>query len=187
MSRQCLIKSEYNTLNSSYLSSLPCTLHTMNLKLVVACRWSAVYSTEPWWTACTGFLCPSNYPSWFDLYSVESDVKPQINKYIFLKFICGYVLTKGRSDYISVKIQIIFQLKSNFQCIFKESSFLVDITPKLISGSTWLFMWVGPGKRKYWSYLGKDLDHILDTNKIPKFSEHALVEVCTQQVLLVLS
>ena len=29
-------------------------------KLVVACRWSAVYSTEPWRTVCTGFLCPSN-------------------------------------------------------------------------------------------------------------------------------
>ena len=25
---------------------------------------------------CTGFLCPQNYPSWYDLYSVESDVKP---------------------------------------------------------------------------------------------------------------
>ena len=50
-------------------------------KLVVACRWSAVYSTEPWPTVCTGFLCPSNYPSWYDLYSVESDVKPQINNY----------------------------------------------------------------------------------------------------------
>ena len=50
-------------------------------KLVVACRWSAVYSIEPWRTVCTGFLCPSNYPSWYDLYSVESDVKPQkINK-----------------------------------------------------------------------------------------------------------
>ena len=48
-------------------------------KLVVACRWSAVYSTECWSTVCTGFLCPSNYPSWYDLYSVESDVKPQIN------------------------------------------------------------------------------------------------------------
>ena len=41
-------------------------------KLVVACRWSAVYSTEPWRTVCTGFLCPSNYPSWYDLYSVET-------------------------------------------------------------------------------------------------------------------
>ena len=49
-------------------------------KLVVACHWSAVYSTEPWQTVCTGFLCPSNYLSWYDLYSVESDVKPQINK-----------------------------------------------------------------------------------------------------------
>ena len=28
---------------------------------------------------CTGFLCPSNYPSSYDLYSVESDIKPQIN------------------------------------------------------------------------------------------------------------
>ena len=27
-------------------------------KLVVACRWSIVYSTEPWPTVCTGFLCP---------------------------------------------------------------------------------------------------------------------------------
>ena len=51
-------------------------------KLVVACRWSAVYSTEPWPTVCTGFLCPSDYLSWYDLYSVESDVKPQMNKFI---------------------------------------------------------------------------------------------------------
>ena len=28
----------------------------------------------------TGFLCLSNYLSWYDLYSVESSVKPQINK-----------------------------------------------------------------------------------------------------------
>ena len=65
-------------------------------KLVVACRWSAVYSTEPYWTVCTGFLCPSNYPSWYDLYSVDLFIwcftslstpvqcwkrrKPQINK-----------------------------------------------------------------------------------------------------------
>ena len=27
-------------------------------RLVVGCRWSAVYSTEPWPTVCTGFLCP---------------------------------------------------------------------------------------------------------------------------------
>ena len=45
-------------------------------KLVVACHWSAVYSTEPWPTVCTDFLCPSNYPSWYDLYNVERDVKP---------------------------------------------------------------------------------------------------------------
>ena len=32
-------------------------------KLVVPCRWSAVYSTEPLRTVCTDFLCPSNYPS----------------------------------------------------------------------------------------------------------------------------
>ena len=51
-------------------------------KLVVACHWSAVYSTEPWQTICTGFLCPSNYPSWYDLYSVKRDIKPQINKLI---------------------------------------------------------------------------------------------------------
>ena len=49
-------------------------------KLVFACRLSAVYSTEPWPTVCTGFLCPSNYPPWYDLYSVKSDIKPQINK-----------------------------------------------------------------------------------------------------------
>ena len=36
-------------------------------KMVVACRRSAVYSTEPWPTVCTGFLCPSNYLSWYDL------------------------------------------------------------------------------------------------------------------------
>ena len=49
-------------------------------KLVVACCLSAVYSTEPWRTVCTGFLCPSSYPLWYNLYSVESNVKPQINK-----------------------------------------------------------------------------------------------------------
>ena len=49
--------------------------------LVVAHRWSAVYSTVSWLTVFTGFLCPQNYPSWYDLYSVDSDVKPQINKY----------------------------------------------------------------------------------------------------------
>ena len=32
-------------------------------KLIVACRWSAVYNTELWRTVCTGFLCPTNYPS----------------------------------------------------------------------------------------------------------------------------
>ena len=32
-------------------------------KLVEACCWSAVYSTEPLPTVCTGFLCPSNDPS----------------------------------------------------------------------------------------------------------------------------
>ena len=32
-------------------------------KLVVACHWWAVYSTEPLRTVCTDFLCPSNYPS----------------------------------------------------------------------------------------------------------------------------
>ena len=32
-------------------------------------------------TVCTGFLRPSNYPVViYDLYSVEGDVKPQINK-----------------------------------------------------------------------------------------------------------
>ena len=32
-------------------------------KLVVSYRWSAVYSTEPWPTVCTSFLCPQNYLS----------------------------------------------------------------------------------------------------------------------------
>ena len=40
-------------------------------KLVVAYRWSAVYSTEPWPTVCIEFSCPQNYSSWYDLYSVE--------------------------------------------------------------------------------------------------------------------
>ena len=68
-------------------------------KLVVACRWLAVYSIEPWPTVCTGFLCPSNYPSWYDLYSVESDVKPQINKYNL--YLYSYIydrVAKGRAD-----------------------------------------------------------------------------------------
>ena len=37
-------------------------------KLVVAYRWSAVYSTEPWSTVCSGSLSPQNYPSWYDIY-----------------------------------------------------------------------------------------------------------------------
>ena len=45
-------------------------------KLVVAYRWSAVYSTEPWPTVCPGFLSPQIYPSWYDLHSVESVIKP---------------------------------------------------------------------------------------------------------------
>ena len=45
-------------------------------------RWLAVYSTKPWSTVCTAcFLCPQNYPSWYDLYRVESNIKTQINKY----------------------------------------------------------------------------------------------------------
>ena len=49
-------------------------------KLVVACFAVGQQFTvqDTWPAACTGFLCPSNYPSWYDLYSVESDVQPQI-------------------------------------------------------------------------------------------------------------
>ena len=50
-------------------------------KLVVAYRLSAEYCTKPWPTLCTGFLCPSRY----DLYSVESEVKTQINNKKMLK------------------------------------------------------------------------------------------------------
>ena len=32
-------------------------------KLVVACRWLSVDSTEPLKTVCTGFLCPPYYQS----------------------------------------------------------------------------------------------------------------------------
>ena len=49
-------------------------------KLVVAYWWSAVYSTEPLPTVCTRFLCPQNYPSWYDQYSVDCDLNPQTNK-----------------------------------------------------------------------------------------------------------
>ena len=31
-------------------------------KFIVAHRWSAFYSTEPWPTVCTGFLCPQKLP-----------------------------------------------------------------------------------------------------------------------------
>ena len=48
--------------------------------LVVAFLWLTVYSTEPCPTVCTGFLCSPNSPSRYDLHSVKSDVKPQINK-----------------------------------------------------------------------------------------------------------
>ena len=30
-------------------------------KLVASYQWSAVFSTEPWPTVCTGFLSPLNY------------------------------------------------------------------------------------------------------------------------------
>ena len=36
-------------------------------KLVVAYCWSALHSTEPWPTVCTGFLCPSNYLSKYSI------------------------------------------------------------------------------------------------------------------------
>ena len=82
-------------------------------KLVVACRWLVVYSTEPWPTVCTGFLCPQNYPSWYDLYSVESNVKPQINKicvhrpftYTSKQTTCGKIIC---SKYEVKKIQLGF-------------------------------------------------------------------------------
>ena len=52
-------------------------------KMVVSYQWSAVYSTEPWPTPSTGFLCLLNCLSWYDLYSVESNLTTQIN----LKFL----------------------------------------------------------------------------------------------------
>ena len=42
-------------------------------KFVVAYRWPAVNSTIPWPTVCAGFL-------WYDVSSVQSNVKTQINK-----------------------------------------------------------------------------------------------------------
>ena len=48
-------------------------------KLVVAYRWSEVYSTEPWPIVCTGFLCPQNYLSWYDMH-IGSSVKTKINE-----------------------------------------------------------------------------------------------------------
>ena len=44
-------------------------------KLGVAYQWSTIYSTEPLQTVCTGFLCPQNYSSGYDLYSVDGNVK----------------------------------------------------------------------------------------------------------------
>ena len=45
-------------------------------KMVVSYWWSAVYSIDPWPTVCTGFLCLS----WYELHSVETDIKAHINK-----------------------------------------------------------------------------------------------------------
>ena len=64
-------------------------------KLVVAYRWWAAYSTQLWLTVYTGFLCPQNCLLWYDLYSVEDDVKPQVNreynKFIYLIFLSHLV------------------------------------------------------------------------------------------------
>ena len=73
-------------------------------KLEVAYRWSAVCSTETWPTVCTGFLYPKNYPSWYDLYSVERDIKPQINKLIeqwSMVTICGHLDCRPRLEQLT--------------------------------------------------------------------------------------
>ena len=86
-------------------------------KLVVAYQRSAVYSTELWPTVCTGFLCPINYSSWYDMYSVESDVKTQINKLnhsqnstCFLSFHKFCELSLNLQIFISKVLQIVYNL-----------------------------------------------------------------------------
>ena len=73
-------------------------------KLVVAYRWSAVYSTVHT-TVCAGFLCPQNYSLGYDLYSVESDVKTAnkyLNRHNSVEFTFGYdtFLTQQRAIHV---------------------------------------------------------------------------------------
>ena len=63
----------------------------------------SLYSTEPRPTVCTGFLCPQNYPLWYDLYSVDSDVNNRINKQTQCKYLNRYVTSAWR----------LFNLQSN--------------------------------------------------------------------------
>ena len=97
-------------------------------KLVVAYQWSAVDSTEPWPTVCTGFLCPLHYPLWYDLYSVDSTLKPQINKScaikVFNEFMSSAVFHSSINSikYVMISVSTLMYLlvtviKLLFSCI----------------------------------------------------------------------
>ena len=59
----------------------------------------------------------------------------------FWDFSCGQGLIKGRSDYVSEKDSdhILDTRKSQFSVYLNHSGFLVDITPKVMGRSSWIF------------------------------------------------
>ena len=72
-------------------------------------------------TVCTGYLCPQNYPSLYDLYSAESDVKPP-TKYIEdnIKYILG---TK----------QAVFRSQVFFTTMYYALSFIQKLNKTLLT------------------------------------------------------
>ena len=61
-------------------------------QLIVAYRWSAVYSTEPVLTLFTGFFCPQNHPLQYYQFIVENNVKPEINTCKYMNVFCLHLL-----------------------------------------------------------------------------------------------
>ena len=60
---------------------------------------------------------------------------------------------KWASGYILGKIWIIFWMQRKFEFlkdhIFNDFGFLIKITPKVYNGSLLIFLWAGPGQRKW--------------------------------------
>ena len=106
-------------------------------KMAVSYRRSAVYSTELWPTVSTGFLCPQNYPSCYDLYSVESNIKTQNKQLkafysiilITLKTFCN-IMCHYQAKFHNDEIYYKYTLKGLFdQGLFSCSLWLVSSMP----------------------------------------------------------